>query len=262
MDSLLLKLPVFEGPLDLLLHLIEKNKLDIYDIPILEITRQYLEYLKTWDEMDLEFASEFIVMAATLINIKAKKLLPAAEKADEEETDEEAELIRRLVEYKRYKLAAKKLKGLMDPTYQQIFEREPQTIRGKRPVPPPEDLMDGITLEELLVMYERARRALKESYDEIRAGFSSVKRESYSLADKIAHLQKSLELFEEVSFYSLRSKSHSKEETITFFMAMLELSRMNQIVLTQKSLFGDIIATKIQSLPEGLQEHGETFAET
>ena len=136
MDSLLLKLPVFEGPLDLLLHLIEKNKLDIYDIPILEITRQYLEYLKTWDEMDLEFASEFIVMAATLINIKAKKLLPAAEKADEEETDEEAELIRRLVEYKRYKLAAQKLKGLMDPTYQQIFEREPQTIRGKRPVPP------------------------------------------------------------------------------------------------------------------------------
>ena len=82
MEGLSFKLPVFEGPLDLLLHLIEKNKLDIYDIPILEITRQYLDFLRSWDEMNLEIASEFIVMAATLINIKAKRLLPEAEKKE------------------------------------------------------------------------------------------------------------------------------------------------------------------------------------
>ena len=115
MDALSFKLPVFEGPLDLLLHLIEKNKLDIYDIPILEITRQYLEYLKSWDEMNLEIASEFIVMAATLINIKAKRLLPEAEKKDEEEENEEAELIRRLLIYKQYKEASVSLKGMFQP---------------------------------------------------------------------------------------------------------------------------------------------------
>ena len=97
-----LRLPVFEGPLELLLHLIEKNKIDIYDIPIFEITKQYLEYLKNWDDLNMEVASEFIVMAATLINIKARKLLPLAEQ-DGDGEDEEALLIARLLEYKRYK---------------------------------------------------------------------------------------------------------------------------------------------------------------
>ena len=89
MDTLQVKLPVFEGPLELLLHLIEKNKLDIYDIPIFEITKQYLAYLQNWDNMNMEVASEFIVMAATLISIKAKRLLPAAQKQEEDEEDEE-----------------------------------------------------------------------------------------------------------------------------------------------------------------------------
>ena len=244
MDALSFKLPVFEGPLDLLLHLIEKNKLDIYDIPILEITRQYLEYLKSWDEMNLEIASEFIVMAATLINIKAKRLLPEAEKKDEEEEDEEAELIRRLLIYKQYKEASVSLKGMFQPYRENVFLRNPQTILGEKPIPSPEELLSGISLEDLYELMERQERLGREIIDPIRSGFNSVKRDTYTVAEKIEHLQKSLELFEEVSFYRLRSESHSKEETITYFMAMLELSRMNMAVLRQSRLFGDIIVSR------------------
>ena len=111
-EKLSVHLPVFEGPLALLLHLIEKNKLDIYDIPIVEITRQYLDYLKSWDDMNMEVASEFIVMAATLISIKARRLLPAAVEEQEEEEDEEERLRQRLILYKRYKEAAKGLEAL------------------------------------------------------------------------------------------------------------------------------------------------------
>ena len=239
METLKVKLQVFEGPLDLLLHLIEKNKLDIYDIPILEITRQYLDYLRTWNEMDLEVASEFILMAATLINIKAKRLLPAAEKQEEEEEDEEEALIRRLLRYKQYKTAAEGLKARLDPDRELLFERDAETIQGERPIPPAEELLKGISLDELYEMFCRQEKNAKEILDPIRSGFNSVPREVYTVAEKIEHLQKSLELFEEVSFYRLRGESHSKEETITYFMAMLELSRMNQVVLTQTKLFGD-----------------------
>jgi len=93
-------------------------------------------------------------------------------------------------------------------------------------------------------MFKRLEHSARDIIDPIRSGFNSVKRDTYTVAEKIEHLQKSLELFEEVSFYRLRSESHSKEETITYFMAMLELSRMNQVVLTQSTLFGDIIATR------------------
>ena len=244
MEQLNFKLPVFEGPLDLLLHLIEKNKLDIYEIPILEITRQYLEYLRSWDEMNLEVASEFIVMAATLINIKAKRLLPEAEKKEEEQEDEEAELIRRLLLYKQFKEAAGGLKQKIDLSREEIYFRLPETILGQKPIPKAEDLLAGITLEYLYGLVERQERTNRESIDPLRAGFNSVKREVYTVAEKIDHLIRSLELFEEVSFYRLRSESHSKEETVTYFMAMLELSRMNQVVLKQSQLFGDIIMAR------------------
>ena len=247
MDGLNFKLPVFEGPLDLLLHLIEKNKLDIYDIPILEITRQYLDFLRSWDEMNLEIASEFIVMAATLINIKAKRLLPEAEKKDEEEENEEAELIRRLLIYKQYNEASANLKNMLQPSREEIFFRSPQTILGEKPIPSAEELLSGISLEELYALMERQERLGKEMIDPIRSGFTSVRQDAYTVAEKIEHLQKSLELFEEVSFYRLRSESHSKEETITYFMAMLELSRMNQAVLRQSRLFGDIIVSRKSS---------------
>lgn len=241
MDTLQVKLPVFEGPLDLLLHLIEKNKLDIYDIPIIEITRQYLAYLQSWDEMNMEVASEFIVMAATLISIKARRLLPAAEKQEEEEEDEEAALLRRLLLYKRYKEAAGRLGQLLCSEHELILTRKPETIQGKRPVPPVAELLQDTSLSELYSLYQRMLRSKQESYDTIRAQFHSVEKETYTVSEKIRALRETLDLFEQVSFYELREKSRSKSEAITYFMAMLELSRMNQVLLSQQELFGDII---------------------
>lgn len=256
MEGLNVRLPVFEGPLDLLLHLIEKNKLDIYDIPILEITRQYLEYLKSWDEMNLEVASEFIVMAATLINIKARRLLPAAEEGDPEEEDEEALLIERLLRYRQFKEAAAAMRGRMNPSYQKVLERQSEPIHGERPLPSPEELLKEVSLQMLQELWLRAVQIQKESIDERRIGFRTVSKDSYSVSEKIEQLTKTLELFETVSFYDLRKQSRSKEEAITYFMAMLELSRMNQVVLTQTSLFGDIT---MQQKSKEEQAYGETL---
>ena len=258
-EKLSVHLPVFEGPLALLLHLIEKNKLDIYDIPIVEITRQYLDYLKSWDDMNMEVASEFIVMAATLISIKARRLLPAAVEEQEEEVDEEERLRQRLILYKRYKEAAKGLEARLVTPDQRIITRKPETIRGKRPLPSPKELLTDVTLETLYTLYTRALRSKEESYDAVRAPFRSVPRETYTVAGKIRALRETLELFEQVSFFELREKSHSKEEMVAFFMAMLELSRMNQVRLDQEQLFGDIIM-KPKTSEE--KEYGQTLPES
>lgn len=257
--ELQVKLPVFEGPLDLLLHLIEKNKLDIYDIPILEITKQYLETLESWDAMNMEVASEFIVMAATLISIKARHLLPSAEEEEEEAEDEEKELIQRLLLYKKFKDAAALMRPMMRKDEEGIFFRSPEVIRGKKPLPKPEELLKDLDLSALLELYQRQLLLLKNSVNDRALDRSRMKRESYSVSDKIKHLKKTLLLFETISFYDLRKKSHSKEETITIFMAMLELSRMNEIVMTQDTLFGDII---VKTKTEEEKKIGETLPET
>ena len=240
-NALELKLQIFEGPLELLLHLIEKNKIDIYDIPIFEITRQYLDYLKNWDDLNMEVASEFIVMAAVLIGIKARRLLPLAQKADEEEVDEEAALVRRLLEYKKYKDAAVRLKKWLADEDALVMWRAPEVIQGERPLPSPEELLREKDLEQLYEIFQRAERSKRESVDVNRAHFRAVQKDVYTVADKIKSLRRSLELFEKVSFLELRKGSHSKQETIAYFMAMLELSRMSQVSLSQQSLFGDII---------------------
>ena len=258
MDTLQVKLPVFEGPLELLLHLIEKNKLDIYDIPIFEITKQYLAYLQNWDNMNMEVASEFIVMAATLSSIKAKRLLPAAQKQEEEEEDEEAALLRRLLVYKRYKEASRNLGQLLRSEHELILTRKPETIQGKRPIPPVADLLKEVDLQQLHQLFIRAIRSKQESFDSVRAHFRSVEKETYTVSEKIRSLREALELFEQVSFYDLKEKSRSKSEAITYFMAMLELSRMNQVMLDQERLFGDIIMK-----PKTMEEkaYGEALPE-
>lgn len=256
MEEVQFKLPSFEGPLDLLLHLIEKNKVDIYDIPILEITRQYLQVLQTWDELNMEVASEFIVMAATLIHLKAKKLLPTIEAAEEEQEDEEAELIRRLILYKQYKDAAKAMRPMIRRPEEGLIFRTAEVIRGKRPMPSAEKLLEDQDLEELYTLYLRLWISKKESVDEIRKNFRTVQRERYLVSDKIRELQQTLDMMEIVSFYELRKGSHSKDEEITYFMAMLELSRNNEVALEQDVMFGDIRAKRKS---EEEKQYGETM---
>ena len=233
------KLPVFEGPLDLLLHLIEKNQVDIYDIPIYEITQQYLEYLDEWNRQNMEIASDFIVMAATLLAIKARMLLPV-EKEEEDEEDPREELVRRLLEYKRYKEAAAELKEHAASPDELMVWRTKENVRQFRFVPPPEKLLSGLTADRMYEMYMQAIRAKRDSIDTRRANFRSVARDSYSLDEKIRDLVAQLEALETVSFNHLRGKSRSRQEEITYFLAMLELDRASLVYLKQLAAFADI----------------------
>ena len=197
-------LQAFEGPLDLLLYLIEKNKVNIYDIPIFEITQQYIEYLRAMEKMNMDVASEFIVMAATLINIKARMLLPVEKTEDEEEEDPREALIRRLVEYQRYKSAAARLRKSLPEADRLLLTRLPEPIKGERPVPPVPTLLENTTLESL---YELCRRAIviqEESFDDVRGNFRSVERETYTVQEKIDSLYGMLMSLKKVSLSGLR----------------------------------------------------------
>lgn len=239
--ALEIHLQSFDGPLDLLLYLIQKNKVDIYDIPIFEITQQYLAYLREMENMNMDIASEFIVMAATLINIKARMLLPIEKTEEEEEEDPREALARRLAEYQRYKQAANSFKHLLPPVDRLVIIRKPEPIRGERPIPPPEELLKDVTLKQLYDLCRKAVISKEDSVDPIRSSFKAVEREIYTVEEKIDMLSDMLSLLEEVRFYNLKERSHSKEEAITYFQAMLELSRMNLVTLSQEKDFGDII---------------------
>ena len=153
--ELTVKLQVFEGPLDLLLHLLEKNKVNIYDIPIVEITNQYMEYIAEMRRQDLNVMSEFLVMAATLLDIKSKMLLPAKESEDDEE-DPRAELVMRLLEYKKYRLMSEELKD-MESGADRVFYKDPTIPPEVKEYAEPVDLdklLDGVTLTKLQKIFE------------------------------------------------------------------------------------------------------------
>ena len=254
------RLPAFEGPLDLLLHLIEKNQVDIYDIPVYEITQQYLACLDEWNKKNMEIASEFIVMAATLINIKAKMLLPVQKEEAEEAEDPREELIRRLLEYKRYKEAAGELRERFpDPTRLWLC-RGMEKLQLPPQIPPIAQLLAGMVPEDLYALYERAVRSQKESIDPLRSTFRSVAKDSYTIEEKIQDLMRTLDALQSVSFYSLREKSRSRQEEITYFLAMLELNRSSLVYLQQKQQFADIIMSPRRDsgeLPEAAADREE-----
>mgnify|MGYP000665497613 FL=1 len=169
MAAIDIKLNVYEGPLDLLLHLIEKNKVDIYDIPISEITEQYLAYIREMEEEDLDVMSDFLVMAATLLRIKAKMLLPAKED-DEEEGDPREELVLRLLEYKIYKYASRELKAREYEAEKTFFKERAvpeEVLRYRRPVDVREISRD-VTMEDLNRIFEFVMRKREDKIDPIR----------------------------------------------------------------------------------------------
>ena len=234
------RLPAFEGPLDLLLHLIEKNQVDIYDIPIYEITQQYLACLDEWNKKNMEIASEFIVMAATLINIKVRMLLPVP-KEDEEEEDPREELVRRLLEYKRYKEAAAQFREkIPDPSFLWMYRKKTQIILPPQ-IPSIHRLLENVTLDGLFALYREVLKGQKESIDPLRSTFKSVAKDTYTIDEKIHDLMQTLEALQSVSYYSLREKSQSRQEEITYFLAMLELNRSSLVYLKQEKEFSDII---------------------
>ena len=236
------KLNVFEGPLDLLLHLIDKNKIDIYDIPIVEITDQYMEYIHAMEKEDLGVMSEFMVMAATLLDIKCRMLLPKEINEEGEEEDPRAELVQKLLEYKMYKYMSYELKDKMDDA-SGVYFREPdvprEVLQYREPVDPSE-LLAGLTLEKLNAIYQSIIRRQDDRRDPIRSQFGKIEKEEVSLSDKMLEMKEFAKTHRKFSFRDLLKKQCSKVQVIVTFLSVLELIKMGHIHVVQEVSFDDI----------------------
>ncbi len=248
------KLENFEGPLDLLLHLIEKNKVSIYDIPIVLITEQYLEYVSHMETKDLNVVSEFLVMAATLIDIKSRMLLPVEVNEEGEEEDPRAELVARLLEYKRYKYMASEL-IMMEQGAEQRLYREPSVPDEVSKYQPPVDLdqlLDGLTLARLQGIFEAVMKRRADKVDPIRSKFGTIRREPVSLERKIKNVMDYARKHRKFSFRQLLEQQADRVEVVVTFLSILELMKMGKIYLTQEELFDDMNIETLE--PEGEAE--------
>ncbi|MBO4947077.1 MAG: segregation/condensation protein A [Lachnospiraceae bacterium] len=246
--SIDVKLQVFEGPLDLLLHLIEKNQVNIYDIPIVTITEQYLEYLGEMQRQDLDVMSEFLVMAATLINIKAKMLLPKEEEKEEEEEDPRAELVRRLLEYKMYKYAATELKDMELDAAGSIYRSPaiPKEVAEYQEEIDPVELCDGLTLNRLNEIFQMVMKKQVEKIDPIRSKFGTIEREEISIEERMDTIRDQVKGLKGISFRTLLEIQASKINVIVTFMAILELMKVGAITVRQDGLFDDIMIDSLE----------------
>ena len=242
------KLEVFEGPLDLLLHLLDKNKVNIYDIPIVEITAQYLEYIEEMKRNDLNVMSEFLVMAATLIDIKSRMLLPKLETEEETTEDPRNELVLQLLEYKMYKCMAYELRDLQIDAQKVLFKEPtipPEVAEYEQPVNLAE-LVGDLTLSKLNEIFKSVMKKQVEKIDPVRSKFGKIEKEEVSLADKMALLENYCLTHSDFSFRSLLEAQASKMEIIVTFLAILELMKLGKIIITQEKTFDDIfIQSKI-----------------
>lgn len=243
-----IKLQVFEGPLDLLLHLLEKNKVNIYDIPIVEITKQYLEYIAEMKRQDLNVVSEFLVMAATLIDIKSRMLLPAAETEEEEEEDPRAELVQQLLEYKMYKCMAYELRDRQMDAERVLFKEStipPEVAEYEEPIDIAE-LVSDVTLARLNEVFKSIMKKQADKIDPVRSKFGKIEKEEVSLSDKMAYLEDYCLTHSQFSFRGLLEAQSGKMEIIVTFLAILELMKMGKIFISQEHIFDDIrIESKI-----------------
>ena len=240
------KLQVFEGPLDLLLHLLDKNKVNIYDIPIVEITNQYMEYIAEMKRQDLNILSEFLVMAATLIDIKSRMLLPATGEEEDEEEDPRNELVQQLLEYKMYKCMAYELKDRQIDAARVMF-KEPtipaEVLAYEEPLNM-EELVADVTLAKLNEIYKSIMKKQVDKIDPIRSKYGKIQKEEVSLEEKMAYLENYAMEHKYFSFRNLLEAQSSKVEIIVTFLAILELMKVGKIIISQEKIFDDI---KIES---------------
>jgi len=243
--SLNIKLQVFEGPLDLLLHLIEKNKVDIYDIPIASITEQYLEYIKLMQKDDLNVASEFLVMAATLLEIKSKMLLPAEVNEEGEEEDPRAELVEKLIEYKMYKYMSLELKDRQFDANRMIFKSAslPQEINDYNEPIDYDKLVGDMTLVKLNQIFKSIMKRQIDKVDPIRSQFGKIEKDEVNLEEKTEYVENFIRFHKSFSFRDLLKKQKSKMDTVVTFLIVLEMIKTGKILIVQDDLFDDIMIT-------------------
>ena len=237
-----LKLQVFEGPMDLLMHLIEKNKIDIYDIPIVTITDQYLEYVRQMEHSDMNVTSEFLVMAATLLDIKSRMLLPREEDEEGEEEDPRDELVRRLLEYKMYKYMSEELREKSRHAGYSYFRPQdlPEEVRSYVPPLNYEELIGDRTAQSLESVFKEVLKRKKSRVDPIRSGFGKIQKEEISVADKTLFIRAYLASHPHADFREMLEREDSKEEIIVTFLVVLELMKNQMIRITQEETFGKI----------------------
>ncbi|PKM50072.1 MAG: segregation/condensation protein A [Firmicutes bacterium HGW-Firmicutes-7] len=242
--SIPVKIKVFEGPLDLLLHLIDKNKLNIYDIPIAEVTDQYLAYIHQMESDKMEVMSEFIEMAAILINIKSKMLLPVDEEEEEEETGDPRQLLMdKLIEYRKFKLMASQLKELQGDALRVIYKDStiPEEISSFLPVADPEKLLNEVDFSKLYSVFKSVMKKKTDKIDPIRSKFGEIKKEEFTVEDKMNEIKILCNRYESFSFKDLLEEQQGKVAVIVTFLAILELMKMGLIQILQEALFDDIL---------------------
>ena len=237
--SVSFKLPVFEGPLDLLLHLIEKNQVDIYEIPIVEITRQYLEYVQALAESDLDDISEFVIMAATLLSIKSRMLLPAEEEEEEEAEDPRAELVERLLQYKMMKQLSGELREQSENAGDHYYRREDLPAEVAHYVPPvdTQELLADVTLERLKDIFRFVSRRQADRFSEDHRKYGRIVKEKVRIVDVIAAVMRDVSSPEGITFRQLLMKQPDKMALITAFLAVLELMKNGSVRLEEMGDF-------------------------
>jgi segregation and condensation protein A len=247
-----IKLEIFEGPMDLLLHLIKKHELDIYSIPIALITQQYLEYLELMKSLDMEIAGEFLVMASTLAHIKSKMLLPPPENPEEGEdgVDPRAELIRRLLEYKSFKEAAGSLED-QEETWSRVYTRPAEAAPDTHADDEP--LLFDFHLFDLLA-------ALKDVMNRVPDARFEITAEAVSITEKISQILARLEIADSLLFSDLFEGSTSRAQVIGTFLAILELIKTRVVKVVQVEQFGAIrIVKAVRETADRDTETGNLF---
>lgn len=236
------KLDAFEGPLDLLLHLIDKNKVNIYDIPIVEITNQYLGYIREMQRQDLNVMSEFLVMAATLLDIKSRMLLPKEEGEEGEEEDPRQELVEQLLEYKLYKYMSYELRDKQEDAAFVLYKPPtlPPEVAQYRPSADISQLLDSMTLARLYSLFKTVMRRQEDRIDPIRSAFGTLEKEEVDMDETWARVEGYIREHKKCRFEELLTGRRTKMYTIIAFLVILELMKLGEISILQEEAFGEI----------------------
>ncbi len=242
--SLNIKLETFEGPLDLLLHLIEKNKMDIHEISISLITNQYMEYLGAMQEAGMDVMSEFLVMAATLLDIKCRSLLPREKVEDEDREDELSELVKQLLEHKIYQFMASDLKVMQSEAMRSLFKEEtlPEDIKDARPPVDYNVLFGGATLASLKRIYNEIMRRQEDKVDPIRSKFGKIEKEEISIEEREKEILAFAKQRDSFIFQELIKDSKNRLEIIVTFLCVLEIAKNGGFIIEEgeKGQIGEI----------------------
>ena len=240
--SISVKLEAFDGPLDLLLHLIEKNKIDIFDIPIVEITNQYMDIISKMETRDMDMMSDFLMMAAMLLRIKSKMLLPAEVNEEGEPEDPRAELVERLLEYKTFKYASLELKDLQVDASKHLFKEPtiPEEIANFEEEIDVREILGDVTLMKLQKIFRSVMKKQVDKIDPIRSGFGKIQKETVSLGERISYIREYAKIHKRFNFRQLLEEQADKTMIIVSFLGILELMKVGQLKIVQERIFDDI----------------------